>query len=227
MRQPNGDVRTTPASSPPPNHANRDDLVIGVLALQGDFFAHGKRLEELGIRWRRVREPADLAGTAGIILPGGESTTLLRLLASSGLDEGLVDYWRSGGAIFGTCAGLILLARTVLNPTQQSLGFLDVTVQRNAYGRQIDSFETRGRWSPPGASEPTDIEMVFIRAPRIVQVGQKARPIAWHQDEIVAVQQGRVLGATFHPELGAEYTVHEYFARLCVAEVTATTKYAS
>lgn len=190
------------------------ELVIGVLALQGDFHAHGRRLEQLGVSWKRVRQPGDLAGTAGLILPGGESTTLLRLLAWSELDTAVVEYARRGFPLFGTCAGLIVLATEVLNPRQPSLGLLDVTVQRNAYGRQIDSFETRGRWAPSGQQEQ-EIEMVFIRAPRIVSVRPSATPIAWCGDEVVAVQQGQILGATFHPELGAETTVHQYFVELC------------
>ena len=187
--------------------------IIGVLALQGDFAAHGRRLEELGVPWRRVRLPEELAGLSGLILPGGESTTLLKLLAQTGLDRAITRRHAEGMPIFGTCAGLILLARQVLHPNQPSLGLLDVTVERNAYGRQVDSFEAEATWLAGPAPEP--LEAVFIRAPRICACGPGVHVLATLGDEIIAVQEGSVMGATFHPELSAQKLVHAYFLGLC------------
>lgn len=186
---------------------------IGVLALQGDFAAHARRLAQLNCPWREVRTPQQLATVAGIILPGGESTTLLKLLASSGLDAAIQDFHRVGRPIFGTCAGVILLARHVANPEQNSLGILQVSVERNSYGRQVDSFETRGRWT--GLGGPKSIEMLFIRAPRITRIEAGVEVLATHGDETALVQQANVLGATFHPELTGDYTVHEHFVEMC------------
>ncbi len=188
-------------------------MEIGVLALQGDFAAHGRRLEQLGASWRRVRMPEDLRGIAGLIIPGGESTTLLKLLARTGLEEPIRQLVRDGIPVFGTCAGLILLAQRVLSPQQPSLGLLDVTVERNAYGRQIDSFEAFGTWLAGATPQP--LELVFIRAPRIRAVGPGVRILARLGEEIVAVEQGPVLGATFHPELSQDVTVHQYFLQRC------------
>jgi 5'-phosphate synthase pdxT subunit len=193
--------------------AARARPLIGVLALQGDFAAHGRRLEELGVPWVRVRRPEDLGSVDGLIIPGGESTTLLRLMAANGLEEPLRRFGQTGRPIFGTCAGLILLANEVCSPCQPSLGLLDVAVQRNAYGRQIDSFETCGEWLGPGG--PCSMEMVFIRAPRIRRVGPSVAVLARLGQEPVLVHQGTVLGATFHPELARETLVHRFFLDLC------------
>jgi 5'-phosphate synthase pdxT subunit len=186
------------------------DLPIGVLALQGDFALHRKTLERAGARGVEVRKPAELEGLGGLIIPGGESTTLLKLMHAWDFVPALEKFHAAGRPIFGTCAGLILLAREVLNPTQFSLGFLDVTVERNAYGRQRESFETEAPADLGEGARP--LKMVFIRAPRIRRVGPATTPLAHHAGECVMVRQGSVLGAAFHPELTDDPTVHRYFA---------------
>lgn len=177
---------------------------IGVLALQGDFEAHRNALERAGAVATEVRRPEDLAALDGLIIPGGESTTMLKLID----EENFFDPLRRFGEtkpIFGTCAGAILLASEVLNPRQPSLSLMDLTVERNAYGRQIDSriaqIEIGGK----------PAEAVFIRAPVIRRVGPDARVLAEYQASPVLVEQGRHLVATFHPELSAENPVHRQF----------------
>jgi 5'-phosphate synthase pdxT subunit len=183
---------------------------IGVLALQGDFAAHRSAIERAGGETVEVRRPEQLADVAGLILPGGESTTLLRLIDAFGFEAPLRAFRDEGKPIFGTCAGLILLAREVVGPVQRSLGLLDVTVQRNAYGRQIDSFVETGslRWNG-GPQEPA--EMVFIRAPRIIAMGQGVEVLADLRGEPTLVRQGSVWGGTYHPELSAASSVHRRF----------------
>lgn len=198
---------------------------IGVLALQGDFSAHSRVLERIGAQVREVRTPAQLQGLHGLILPGGESTTLLRLLRIEGLDLALRSFHQEGGALFGTCAGLILLAAQVTGPEQESLGLLDVSVERNAYGRQVDSFVAQGVLDLPAAgsvsaaaprsrSHGEPLEMVFIRAPRILRIGPDVNVRARFEGEPVLVEKSRILAATFHPEIAGDVRVHEYFARL-------------
>ncbi len=189
-------------------------MKIGVLAVQGDFAAHGRVLEQLGVPWCEVRHPEQLREISGLILPGGESTTMLKFLLEEGFLEPLQDFARRGGAFFGTCAGAILLAREVTNPRQPSLGFLDISVQRNAYGRQINSFVDRVL-SP--AFGPPPLEMVYIRAPIITRVGPGVHVLAEHGGHPVLVEQGRCLAATFHPELTEDRRVHERFLRLVEA----------
>jgi len=172
---------------------------IGVLALQGDFTAHARALEVLGHDVRLVRRPSDLDLAEGIVLPGGESTTQLRLLASSRLAAPVARLVRDGAPVLATCAGLILLARTVVEPAQASLGLLDVTVARNAWGRQLDSFE--------GASDRLRIPLVFIRAPRIREVGAEVEVLDTFAGEPILVRQGAIVAATFHPELTGDATV--------------------
>jgi len=182
---------------------------IGVLALQGDFSAHQKILAELGADVREVRRPGQLHDLAGLVIPGGESTALLRLMNHdpSWWTE-LETFYRSGKALFGTCAGLILLAREV-EPEQRSLNLIDVTAARNAYGRQIDSFEAEGAWQ-----DGRPLEMVFIRAPRITRVGHEVEVLATHRDEPVLVEQGKVMAGTFHPELTGDGSVHRRFLEM-------------
>jgi 5'-phosphate synthase pdxT subunit len=182
---------------------------IGVLALQGDFDRHAKALARCGVQAIEVRKPAELADVDGLIMPGGESTTLLKLMDAWGFVPALEKFHAEGRPIFGTCAGLILLARDVENPRQFSLGFIDVGVERNAYGRQRESFEAHG--SATLDRGPTPIEMVFIRAPRIRRVGAGVETLATCRDEPVMARQGGVLVATFHPELTDDPTVHQYF----------------
>jgi len=193
-------------------------MKIGVLALQGDFDRHAKALARCGvsrseeIQAVEVRKTAELADVDGLIIPGGESTTLLKLMEAWGFVPALEKFHAEGRPIFGTCAGLILLARDVDNPRQFSLDFIDVGVERNAYGRQRESFEARGSASLEG--RPTPVEMVFIRAPRIRRVGAGVETLAHHADEPVLARQGSVLVATFHPELTDDPTIHEYFCAM-------------
>jgi pyridoxal 5'-phosphate synthase pdxT subunit len=182
---------------------------IGVLALQGDFALHVQALRRCGVDTVEVRKPEQLADVDGLVIPGGESTTLLKLMDEWHFVPALEKFHAAGKPMFGTCAGLILLAREVENPRQWSLGFIDVDVERNAYGRQRESFEARGTAVLDG--RPTPIEMMFIRAPRIRRVGQGVEVLARHGDEPVMAQQGTVLVATFHPEVTGESRVHEYF----------------
>jgi 5'-phosphate synthase pdxT subunit len=186
-------------------------MEIGILCLQGDFEAHGRLLEKLGVPWRDVRRPAQLEGLQGLILPGGESTTMWHFLRKEGLDQALQDFGRSGGALYGTCAGAILLARDVLNPAATGLGLLDITVERNAYGRQTESSIQESRMED--AHEPP-IETVLIRAPRIVKVGPEVRVRARMGADPVWVEQGRVQATTFHPELSGEPRIHRRFLSL-------------
>jgi len=185
---------------------------VGVLALQGDFDLHAKALARCGVQAIEVRKPEQLADVDGLIIPGGESTTLLKLMDSWDFVPALEKFHTEGRPIFGTCAGLILLARDVENPSQFSLGFIDVGVERNAYGRQRESFEAHGSARFDGRATP--VEMVFIRAPRIRRVGAGVETLATWKDEPVMARQGSVLVATFHPELTNDPAVHEYFCAM-------------
>jgi 5'-phosphate synthase pdxT subunit len=185
-------------------------MKIGVLAIQGDYEAHGRMLERLGVEPVYVRTPADLAGLRGLIIPGGESTTHMKILSEEGLLEALRKYSADGGAFFGTCAGAILLAREVHNPDQASLGFLDISVLRNGYGRQLSSDVHLGQ----SKLKDAPLEMVFIRAPIIESVGPGVKILAEDAGHPVLVEQGRILAATFHPELTGDSTIHEYFIKM-------------
>lgn len=181
-------------------------LIIGVLALQGAYDAHAKALHNLGATSRLVRLPSDLEGLDGLIMPGGESTTMLRFLEQRGFFDVLKNFVHSTPT-FGTCAGVILLAKDVVHPAQKSLGALDITVERNAYGRQIDSTILQAESKLPGAP----LEMVFIRAPRITRTGKEVEILATRADAPVLVREGHLLAATFHPELGHDIRVHQLF----------------
>jgi 5'-phosphate synthase pdxT subunit len=181
-------------------------MKIGVLALQGDFDAHRKRLEELGAEVVLVKKPEQLDAIDGLVIPGGESGTFLKLLGEAGFEK-LKQFVRVKPT-FGTCAGAILLANEVENPKQSGLGALDIRIRRNAYGRQIDSSIREGRLG----KEP--IEMVFIRAPKIQRVGPGVEVIATEGGDPVAVRQGKVMAATFHPELSEDTRVHRAFLDL-------------
>jgi len=180
---------------------------IGVLALQGDFALHSEAFADLDQPTVEVRRVAELDGLDGLVVPGGESTTLLRLMGHEPWFDALRRFHASGGALFGTCAGAILLAREVLDPPQPSLGLLDAVIRRNAFGRQVDSFETL---LDPGRDEPP-FPAVFIRAPRFVEVGPAVEVLAGLDREPVLVRQDRVLAATFHPELTDDRRLHEKF----------------
>jgi len=188
---------------------------IGVLALQGDFAAHLEALERAGANAIEVRSKDDLARLDGLVIPGGESTTMLKLLDEEGLFEPLREFGRSK-PIFGTCAGAILLAREVLHPQQASLGLMDLTVERNAYGRQIDSRIASIQLD--GEAQP--VEAVFIRAPIIRRVGPKSRVLATYLDDPVLVQDGIHMVATFHPELTRDSRVHRQFVLAAAGRYT-------
>jgi 5'-phosphate synthase pdxT subunit len=185
---------------------------VGVLALQGDFEAHGRTLERLGAEPVFVRTAAELDSLDGLVIPGGESSTMLKLLRAENLIEPLAEFGRHR-AIFGTCAGAILLAADVSHPEQESLGLMDIGVERNAYGRQIDSRVARLTPEAEFAARthPGEMEAVFIRAPIIRRVGPRGRVLARYKSDPVLVEQGRHLVATFHPELTADSRVHELF----------------
>jgi 5'-phosphate synthase pdxT subunit len=179
---------------------------VGVLALQGDFERHEKALARVGAEPIEVRSAADLDRIDGLVIPGGESSTMLKLLEEERLLEPLREFGERH-PIFGTCAGAILLATEVLNPPQRSLGLMDIDVERNAYGRQLDS--RIARLKPEGLEG--DLEAVFIRAPIIRRVGDQAKVLAQYQGDPVLVEQGRHLVATFHPELTDDSRIHKMF----------------
>jgi 5'-phosphate synthase pdxT subunit len=181
-------------------------MLIGVLALQGDFDAHRKRLEELGAEVVLVKKPEQLDQIDGLVIPGGESSTFLNLLGKDGFKK-LKEFVRVKPT-FGTCAGAILLAVEVENPKQVGLGAIDIDIRRNAYGRQMESSIREGKF------KDTPIEMVFIRAPRIERAGPKVEVLGTEGKDTVIVRQGNVMAATFHPELSEDPAVHKAFLDL-------------
>jgi pyridoxal 5'-phosphate synthase pdxT subunit len=181
-------------------------MKIGVLALQGDFDAHRRRLEQLGAEVVLVKKPEQLDDIEGLVIPGGESGTFLKLLGDAGFEK-LKQFVRLKPT-FGTCAGAILLASEVENPEQAGLGALNIRIRRNAYGRQIDSSIREGLLGN------SPLEMVFIRAPKIERVGPGVEVIATEGQDPVAVRQGRAMAATFHPELSDDTRVHQVFLDL-------------
>lgn len=188
-----------------PNH-QMTPLTIGILALQGDYEAHRVVLDELGAKTVQVRKPEQLAGLDGLVIPGGESSTFLKFLEREGFLAKLRDFV-STKPTFGTCAGAILLARNVENPSQESLGLLDIAIRRNAYGRQVDSSIIEGETKLGGAP----LEMVFIRAPRITRTGNGVEVLAVRDNDPVLVREKNILAATFHPELSQDRRVHQMF----------------
>jgi 5'-phosphate synthase pdxT subunit len=188
---------------------------IGVLALQGDYAAHAAALEESGAIASEIRKADELKSIDALILPGGESTTMLKFLESRGLFNSLEEFCRQK-PVFGTCAGAILLAREVLNPPQRSLGLLDAIIERNAYGRQIDSTILELETKLPGGP----LEMVFIRAPRIVEIGPGVEALAFRDGCPTLVRQGSVMAATFHPELSSNRRVHQLFVDVVKAAIS-------
>jgi 5'-phosphate synthase pdxT subunit len=185
---------------------------FGVLALQGGFAAHLRAFRDLGIPTREVRRVSELTGLAGLMIPGGESTTLLNLMRDEPWFEALRAFHAAGGVLAGTCAGAILLSREV-RPRQPSLGLLDAVIERNAWGRQVDSFEARVDAPALGGS----LEAVFIRAPRFRALFPEVEVVGRHAGEPVLVRQGRLVAATFHPELTASRALHRYVADLADA----------
>jgi 5'-phosphate synthase pdxT subunit len=188
---------------------------IGVLALQGDFALHAAALRRAAVEPVEVRKPGALDAVEGLILPGGESTTLLHLMAAWDFGPALRAFHASGRPLFGTCAGLIVLAREVQGPRQPSLGLIDIAVERNSYGRQRESFEAKTSVTLGGQADA--LRMVFIRAPRILRVGPGVRVLARHAGDPVLAREGSVLVATFHPELTEDLAVHRYFCRMAEA----------
>ncbi len=182
---------------------------IGILAIQGDFDAHARALREAGAEAVLVRKPQQLAGLDGLVLPGGESTTFLKFLERDGFLGALREFVGERPT-FGTCAGCILLAEEVRNPSQESLGVLRATVERNAYGRQIDSVIAPTPTTLPGGP----LEAVYIRAPRIVKTGDGVRVLAEREGSPVLVEQDHLLAATFHPELSGDRRVHAHFVEM-------------
>jgi 5'-phosphate synthase pdxT subunit len=185
----------------------RGQVKIGVLAVQGNFAAHKRMLERVGVESVEVRRASQLDSLDGLIIPGGESTTMLKFLVEENLAEPIRDFASSGRAIFGTCAGAILLAHEVTGPAQPSLGLIDISVERNAYGRQIDSFVGKAETDIDGGA----LEAVFIRAPRITRVGPGVAELAHIDAEPVLVLEGKILVATFHPEMTTDERVHRLF----------------
>jgi pyridoxal 5'-phosphate synthase pdxT subunit len=183
---------------------------IGVLAIQGDYAAHATALHEAGAAPVLVRKPDELSGVDGLIIPGGESTTFLKFLERDGFLESLRTF-AAATPTFGTCAGCILLATKVLHPPQASLAVLDATVERNAYGRQIDSSIEETPTQLGANFDNGPLETVYIRAPRIQSVGKDVRVLAERDGFPVLVRQGHLLAATFHPELSSDRRVHRYF----------------
>ena len=185
-------------------------MKIGILAVQGDFAAHAAMLAGMGIDTMEVRVPADVQDCDGLILPGGESTTQLQFLVEEGLYETIKRFSEDGHAIFGTCAGAILLATDVENPKQKSLGLLDMTILRNGYGRQLASDVFTGK----STLKDEPLEMVFIRGPIIDRTGPGVEILAMHAGKPAIVQKGNILATTFHPELTSDTTVHAHFLKL-------------
>lgn len=186
--------------------SDKERLRIGVLALQGDFEAHQKALARAGAEALEIRSAEQLQDVDGLVIPGGESTTMLKLLNQEHLLEPLREFGERR-PIFGTCAGAILLASRVSNPEQESLSLLDIDIERNGYGRQLDS--RIARLKPEGLN--SELEAVFIRAPIIKRVGETAKVLARYNGDPVLVEQGRHLVATFHPELTSDSSVHRLF----------------
>jgi 5'-phosphate synthase pdxT subunit len=193
---------------------------IGILAVQGDFEAHAAMLAGMGVESVEVRTREDLEGCDGLILPGGESTTQLQFLREEGLDAAIQKFAAEDKAIFGTCAGAILLATEVKNPAQDSLALLDMTVLRNGYGRQVHSDVVSG----PSTLKKEPLEMVFIRGPVIERVGPNVEVLAEYAGKPALVQKGRVMASAFHPELSSDTTVHDRFVKLAAQKLNRDVK---
>jgi len=185
---------------------------VGVLALQGAFREHARALAGVGLNVVEVRRPEQLAGLSGLVIPGGESTTISKLMVAYGLEQPIRDFHADGGALLGTCAGMIVLAKHAVDgrPDQHYLGLMDIDVRRNAYGRQVDSFE-----APVDLTDDAEpMTGVFIRAPRIERLGDDVEVVGRLREEPVVVRQGRVMAAAFHPELTGDLRLHRRFASL-------------
>ena len=214
---------TLPKSRVVPGTMRDASGVVGVLALQGAFATHRSRLAELGVASREVRTPDDLAGLDGLVVPGGESTTMSKLLVSSGLFAPIAERLASGLPVLGTCAGMILLADEVIDgrPDQRSFGALDIAVRRNGYGRQLDSFETD---LDIAVLDGEPFHGVFIRAPKVERVGPGVDVLAEHDGVPVLLRHGPILVASFHPELTADARLHALFASMVRSHDTSVSK---
>lgn len=188
------------------------NVSIGVLAIQGDFAAHLRMLQRIGVRATEIRRAADLEAVDGLIIPGGESTAILNFIQEDNLSESIADFADAGKPILGTCAGAILLAREVYNPAQPSLGLIDIAIERNAYGRQVDSFIAEIDTSLEGGP----LEAVFIRAPKVSRVGSTVEVLATFDDEPVLVRDRNIIAGTFHPELTADDRIHKLFVEMAL-----------
>jgi pyridoxal 5'-phosphate synthase pdxT subunit len=187
---------------------------LGVLALQGAFREHKGMFESLGAHVSEVRFPEQLQALQGLVIPGGESTTMAKLMVSYGFDKALPEFYQEGGAIWGTCAGAIAIAKDIVGyPEQPRLGLMDIAVERNAYGRQVASFETEV--SVKTFDEP--FHVVFIRAPRIAKTGKNVEVLATFKDDPIMVQQERLMATVFHPELTNDPRIHRYFMEKVVS----------
>lgn len=190
-------------------------MLMGVLALQGAFREHERMLAACGkeVETRQIRLPEHLEGIDGLVIPGGESTTMGKLMTRYGLLEPIQERGRRGMPIFGTCAGLIMLSRDINGSDQPRLGLMDMLVERNAFGRQVDSFEAD---LPVECLGPESLRAIFIRAPYIMKVGPGVEVLARYEEKIVFSRQGRFLAAAFHPELSGDLRVHRYFLEMCI-----------
>ena len=189
---------------------------VGVLALQGAFREHKQVLERLGAKVKEVRLPQHLGGLDAVVVPGGESTTIARLMKAYAMDKGLVDFHAAGGALWGTCAGAIVMASEIVGyPEQLRLGLIDIAVERNAYGRQVASFEADLDVAVEGFDD--SFHAIFIRAPRIARAGEGVEVLARYQGDPVLARQGRVMASVFHPELSGDDRLHRYFLERVVA----------
>jgi len=189
-------------------------MLIGVLALQGAFIEHQRTLAACGVQSRQVRKPEQLTGLDGLIIPGGESTTMGKLMNDFGLFAPVKEMAENGLPVFGTCAGLILMAREIAGSDQPRLGLMDMTAERNAFGRQVESFETD--LDVPRLGGPA-LRAVFIRAPYISRVGPQVEVLARYGDKIVCARQNRFLAAAFHPELTDDRRLHRFFLEMCAS----------
>ena len=189
---------------------SKQETTVGILAVQGDFAMHAKMLDQIGVPWKLVKHVEDFAGIDALILPGGETTTMLKFLAERKIGDAIRKFANQNKPVFGTCAGAILMAKEVLNPEQERLGLIDISIERNAYGRQVDSSVQQGE-CPEISDQP--VEMVFIRAPIIRRVGEGVKVLGQAGGLPVLVEQGNLLAATFHPELTADETIHRYFVK--------------
>lgn len=198
-------------------------MAVGVLALQGDYEAHAAALARLGVPSRPVRTAAEVRASTGLVLPGGESTTMWKLMEGTGIAEAIVEVARRGDPVFATCAGVIVAAARIESPERTGLGILDATAVRNAYGRQLDSAVVTLTDLDAGAFGEEPLEAVFIRAPKLAGLGAGVEVLARRDGDPVLVRQGNVVAATFHPELGADLRVHRLaFASSLVPTLAAT-----